>query len=334
MNCAYKTASHCTSMAALARHYHLNPLHLPKYLHPMVRPLHADEETGLFLSSCKPRWMVDTAADFLRSCFSVTDVNGLLGRGQMFVLSKAQVRDLLGEAMEAARASHPGQPVRLLDVGAGDGEVTTRLASVVDSVTATEVSWAMARRLRSRGYTVSQGPLITRECFPQDGEFDVVTLMNLLDRCDHPMGMVRDAARLMRRGTGRLLIALVLPFSEFVEEGSKRRAVRAPLPMGGARCGDGATLEVSLSTFIQRVVYPLGLEVERLARVPYLCRGDTRQPFYVLSDALLVLRHRVGDIPKEVEWEGDFNKAEAGDEMERCNRLSYPEPLQIKLRER
>jgi len=324
-------------MAALARHYHLNPLHLPKYLHPYIKPLYADEETGLFLNSCKPRWLVDTAADFLRSCFSVTDVNGMLGRGQMFVLSKAQVRDLLGGAMEAAREAQlggegPPQPLALLDVGAGDGEVTTRLATVVDCVTATEVSWAMARRLRSRGYSVSEGPLITREAFPQDGAFDVVTLMNLLDRCDHPMDMVRDAARLMRRGTGRLLIALVLPFSEFVEEGSKRRAVRAPLPMGGARCGDGATLEVSLSTFIQRVVYPLGLEVERLARVPYLCRGDTRQPFYVLSDAILVLKHRVGDIPKEVvDWE-DLSKG--SDEMERCNRLSYPEPIQIKLRER
>jgi len=126
---------------------------------------------------------------------------------------------------------------------------------------------------------------------PTDGAFDVVALMNLLDRCDHPSEMLRDAARLARPGTGRILIALVLPFSEFVEEGTARRGVRAPLPMGGARCGDGATLEASLAAFVERVVHPLGLEVERLARLPYLCRGDARQPYYVLSDAILVLRH-------------------------------------------
>ena len=222
----------------------------------------------------------------------MTDVNGLLGRGQMFVLSCAQARELLGGALWEARAQRPpGTPLRLLDVGAGDGEVTQRLASLVDAVCATEVSHFMARRLRGRGYRVTEGPLITREAFPEDGCFDLVALMNLLDRCDHPKEMLRDAARLARRGTGRILMALVLPFSEFVEEGSQRRAVRGPLPMGGFRCGDGATLETSLAAFIERVVHPLGLEVERLARLPYLCRGDSTQKFYVLSDAILVLRH-------------------------------------------
>ena len=33
--------------------------------------------------------------------------------------------------------------------------------------------------------------------------------------------------------------------------------------------------------------------LERLARVPYLCRGDTTsgRRYFVLSDALIVLRH-------------------------------------------
>jgi len=249
----------------------------------------------------------------------------------MFVVSKAQVRELVGAALDTRRASHPGQPLRLLDVGAGDGEVTSRLASLVDSVSATEVSYFMARRLRGRGYKVSEGPHITRDQFPEDGAFDLVTLMNLLDRCDHPMEMLRDAARLARRGTGRIIIALVLPYSEFVEEGSKRRATRGPLPMSGARCGDGATLEQSLTAFVTRVVLPLGLEVERVARVPYLCRGDVRQPFYVLSDAILVLKHRVDGASDEEDWGVD----EVGG-FEVCERLllGMDNVNVIKIRER
>jgi len=191
----------------------------------------------------------------------------------------------------------------------------------------------MARRLRGRGYTVSEGSSITREKFPEDGAYDLVTLMNLLDRCDHPLEMLRDAARLARRGTGRVVVALVLPYGEFVEEGSKRRPPRGPLPMGGARCSDGATLEESLAVFITRVVLPLGLEVERLARVPYLCRGDARQPFYVLSDALLVLKHREGEEVKCESEPWDIDEDCGG--MEQCKTLMKTmDKVSIKIRER
>ena len=290
-HCAYRTASHCTAKAALAPHYRLNLAQLPSYLHSRVVTLTHDSETEAFLSTCQPRWLLDSLGDFLRCCLSLTDVNGLLGRGQMFVLSRAHARALLGESLAAAQAAQGGAPVRLLDVGAGDGEVTARLASLAGSVHATEVSTFMARRLRSRGYTVCQGPSISKEVLPQDGAFDLVCMMNLLDRCDHPLDMLRDAARLARPGTGRILIALVLPYGEFVEEGTVRRGVRGPLPMGGARCRDGATLETSLAAFVERVLLPLGLEVDKLSRLPYLCRGDSKQPFFVLSDAILVLRH-------------------------------------------
>lgn len=88
----------------------------------------------------------------------------------------------------------------------------------------------------------------------------------------------------------RILIAVVLPFCEFVEEGTVRRSVRGPLPLGGARCSNGVSFEASLSALITRVLWPLGLQVEALSRVPYLCRGDSRRPYYVLSDAVLLLR--------------------------------------------
>lgn len=291
--CAYRGASHDVKGASLARHYVLDPAQLPASTRDCVLQLSLDDETRMFLDSCRPRWLVDAAAGVLRSCLSVTDVNGLLGRGQMFVLSGEQMEKLLGAPLAAARAAHGG-PLRLLDVGAGDGEVTARLSKLFGGVTATEVSRVMCHRLARRGFTVRHTPRISADVFPEDGAFDVVSCMNLLDRCDFPAEMLRDAARLARRGTGRVLLAVVLPFSEFVEEGAGRRAPRGALPMRGARCSDGVSLEASLTALVERVLIPLGLEVERLSRVPYLCRGDSVQPFYVLSDALLVLKHAEG----------------------------------------
>lgn len=41
---------------------------------------------------------------------------------------------------------------KLLDVGAGDGNVTRRLAPLFDDITVTEASKYMGNRLRGRGY--------------------------------------------------------------------------------------------------------------------------------------------------------------------------------------
>lgn len=280
------------STAPLAAHYRLDASQLPFAALPQIRELHADDETQAFLASCRPNWCTSVLAQMLRSFFSVTDTNGLLGRGQMFVLSASQFRGLLAEPLAEAREAGVSH-LRLLDVGAGDGEVTSLAAPLFDSVTATEVSWAMARRLRSRGYAVVEAPALTPANFPEPGTFDVVSLLNLLDRCDHAADVLRGAIRLARPGTGRILVAVVLPFCEFVEEGAVRRAPRGPLPLRGARCGDAASFEASLSALITRVFWPLGLYVEALSRVPYLCRGDLKRPYYVLSDAILLLRPTV-----------------------------------------
>jgi hypothetical protein len=45
--------------------------------------------------------------------------------------------------------------------------------------------------------------------------------------------------------------AVVLPFSEFVEDGSLRRHPRGALPMRRARCGDGVSFEGSLDALLQ-----------------------------------------------------------------------------------
>jgi hypothetical protein len=94
----------------------------------------------------------------------------------------------------------------------------------------------------------------------------------------------------VRPRSGRILLAVVLPFSEFVEDGTKRRRVNGPLSMRGARCGDGASFEASLAALVTRNLEPLGLVVERASKVPYLCQGDHNKSYYALADAILLCR--------------------------------------------
>ena len=62
--------------------------------------------------------------------------------------------------------------------------------------------------------------VLTIEDWPQvDYTFDVISCLNLLDRCDKPMTILKYIHKKLTPGTGRLLLALVLPFHPYVEFG-------------------------------------------------------------------------------------------------------------------
>ena len=52
----------------------------------------------------------------------------------------------------------------------------------------------------------------------------------------------------------------------------------------------GETFEEQLSTLVQDVLVPVGFEVERFTKLPYLSEGDLYHSYYVLYDAVFVLR--------------------------------------------
>ncbi|XP_055550539.1 protein-L-histidine N-pros-methyltransferase isoform X2 [Wyeomyia smithii] len=86
-----------------------------------------------------------------------TDVNGLLRRGSMFILSELQFQHLLleGGLRESIKQS---TYISILDIGAGDGEVTIRLVKAIRKIFpssdtklfATESSWIMRSRLSQK----------------------------------------------------------------------------------------------------------------------------------------------------------------------------------------
>jgi 2-polyprenyl-3-methyl-5-hydroxy-6-metoxy-1,4-benzoquinol methylase len=61
--------------------------------------------------------------------------------------------------------------------------------------------------------------LLDVQTWPEAGiKFDVITCLNLLDRCDRPLSLLDELKASLSPG-GRVVVALVLPFNPYVEIG-------------------------------------------------------------------------------------------------------------------
>ncbi|KAG7296217.1 hypothetical protein JYU34_021327 [Plutella xylostella] len=253
--------------------YQVNSSLLTVELKEKFVQLGPDEETKEFLSASidKSSWVWTQiwyllAKAVLRRFWSITDINGWLGRGSMFVLSSAQATRLLPSA--------PSGP--LVDVGAGDGEVSRRFAHLYEEKYATEISACMRKVLVGKGYTI-----LDTSTWWQSQRFGCVAMLNLLDRCSEPRAMLRQA-RAALDPAGVLLLALVLPYKPYVEVTPNHKPNEL-LPI------EGSTFEEQVVSFVQ-FMETLGFELSSWTRAPYLCEGDFAQAYYWLDDSVYVFR--------------------------------------------
>ena len=144
------------------------------------------------------------AKSFLSFFYSQTDINGYLGRGSMFVLSQEQFVRLMAHGGVVPDPEVP-QPA-LIDLGAGDGGPTGSLMPFFQETFATEASPAMRAVLRSKGVRVQE-----IEDWHESRDYDFVSCLNLLDRCDAPLELLAQIKSALKP-SGLLLVALVLPF--------------------------------------------------------------------------------------------------------------------------
>jgi SAM-dependent methyltransferase len=177
----------------------------------------------------------------LRFYVSDFDANALLGMYPMMLLGTSHWQKLLGGALRR----------RLLDIGAGAGDVTSALAPLFEEIHAVEVSRGMVRRLRKRGF--------------------------------NPRALLRSAMQALAPH-GRLVIALALPYRPFYYDGAS-----TPAPSEHLTCS-GTFFEEQVEVLVERELEPLGRAVERWARAPYLSAGDKDRPLYELDDVILVLQ--------------------------------------------
>ena len=258
---------------------------IPQWLAERFIVLTADEATNAFLQRCSDDAAVWRVIYFrlLRQFYSVTDANGYAGGGQMFVLSAAHLNLLLDAAFPPG-TPRPFTPIRLLDIGAGDGNVTAEIAPLFQEASATETSHVMLDRLRARGLRAVYSPLLD-EADVGSEPYDMVACLNVLDRCDEPLSLLRRMHALTKPNGGLVLLAVVLPFCPFVEDGSGQKSPKQLLPIR-ARSFEGALTEL-----VVNVLIPEGYEVLACARVPYLsqCYGQNAHNYALLNDALLLL---------------------------------------------
>ncbi|KAK7504689.1 hypothetical protein BaRGS_00004175 [Batillaria attramentaria] len=224
--------------------YSVDTSKLPAELCDKFVPFHQDEETTEFLDACQEKadWVFtqifhSLAQSVLAWFMSKTSINGLLGRGSMFVFSHQQFERLLSLS-----------PVRkadnLIDLGAGDGEVTKVMADYFSNVYVTEMSPPMIKLLKNKGYRI----LDVSSWHEGNITYDVVSCLNLLDRCDKPVSLLHTMRKVLRPDTGRLIVAVVIPFKPYVEFDSEDHTPTEKLIISGA------TFEEQISGVETRVV--------------------------------------------------------------------------------
>jgi SAM-dependent methyltransferase len=240
---------------------------------PAFRALGPDAELEAWLAryAGAPHGRLTTLlASCLDGLLTSYDVHGLLGTYPMHLLSQAAWRDLLG----------PHERGTLLDVGAGAGYVTEGARACFDRIVCTETARYLRKRLARRGFEVLASDLSEVRL---ERSFDVVSCFNVLDRTARPRTLLRNLISHLSAG-GCLLISVPLPVSAHVHVPGGTTSASERLP-ASARSWEGAVCELG-----ERLLEASGLNVERVARVPYLSRGDPTQDLYVLDAAVWVCR--------------------------------------------
>ncbi len=266
-------------MSKLTLRFDCDRERLSQSLGPKFIKLPLDEQTRLYVDAAaehRHSALVTGVHRGLRRFMSDFDVNGLLGTYSMHLLSTAQWRLLLGGDIGGT----------LLDVGAGDGNVTACLAPLFDGVTVTETSGPMIRRLRKRGYRAHHLDVSHAEV--PGAPYDAVALLNVLDRCSAPLSLL-ESVRLSLRKRGLLIIALALPYRPFFFAGSRTPSPMRPLPLNAEE-----DWETSVNVLVSEVLAPLDFEVMALARAPYLSQGDSQQELYQLDDVIVIAQRTDG----------------------------------------
>ncbi|XP_055644666.1 protein-L-histidine N-pros-methyltransferase [Toxorhynchites rutilus septentrionalis] len=214
-----------------------------------------------------------------------TDINGLLKRGSMFILSELQYQILLLKSGFHESGLDQALNIHVLDIGAGDGEVTMRFVKAITMIFpnipmklyATDSSWTMRSRLVEKQINVL-------EDINQLSNVNFISCLNVLDRCIDPHKILQDIYNALAPN-GRLLVALVLPYNHYVEKNSSHMPLR-PL-MEHWRSSTWLPIEKEIEKFFEQLEY-VGFKILSWTKAPYLCEGDFNQSFYWLDDIVVV----------------------------------------------
>ncbi|CAI4223477.1 unnamed protein product [Auanema sp. JU1783] len=213
----------------------------------------------------------------LSTIFSKTSINGVLNRGGMFLFSTNQLNEFLGVTNEWDRAGKT-----LLDLGAGDGGITQIYSNLFENIYATEMSKTMQFRLMAKGFNIED----VHDWPSGKRKYDLISALNLLDRHYNPEKLLKDLHQLAFRSKCPVLLGIVLPLKQYVEFHPSTRTHKPDVYLKVR----GYTFEDHLQSLLSDILRPAGFELMKWTKLPYLCEGDFNKPYYVLYDAVLLLR--------------------------------------------
>lgn len=178
--------------------------------------------------------------------------------------------------------------IKMLDIGAGDGKITLRLAqsmlqlnnahaNIMLNVHATETSYIMKDRLREKNINVITD---IREI----DNVHLISCLNVLDRCIDPKSLLTDIYHSLHP-KGRALLALVLPYNHYVERNSSHMPLDPLLPHWPHK---SLPFNDEINVFFEELEM-MGFKIESFTKAGYLCEGDIRQSFYWLIDILVIV---------------------------------------------
>ncbi len=156
---------------------------------------------------------------------------------------------------------------------------------------------------------------------PSTGEilkFDAISCLNLLDRCDKPITLLQTIKKSLAQN-GILIVALVLPFKPYVEYNKNNKPSENLFENFEATlCKDNNysrneilnqtdnaqhryctkkecisninKINKEIDFLINHVFSPLGFDLVKFTKLPYLCEGNLSQSFYYLLDYIFVFK--------------------------------------------
>uniref|UniRef100_A0A915L3Z9 Methyltransferase-like protein 9 n=1 Tax=Romanomermis culicivorax TaxID=13658 RepID=A0A915L3Z9_ROMCU len=220
-----------------------------------------------------------------------TCINGLLNRGSMFLFSQSNFQILFDKVIEKDGSLNISRIYNFkhdaLDLGAGDGSITEKFAKKFGKIYATEASSSMKRRLRNRGFFVFDD---LDDWMSATYNFGSIFCLNLLDRHPTPVSLLKSLRQKMLENGGFLYLAIVLPVSQYVEYQSSKNKSLGNRPMEYIQTTNIRNFEQQLESFVDNVLKPLNFKILAWSRLPYLCEGDIWENFYILHDAIIVLK--------------------------------------------
>lgn len=196
--------------------------------------------------------------------YSLPDANGMLGSGRMFLFSQNHLSIILDNQKFSS----------MLDIGAGDGFVTDKFKPYINGeITCIETAVKLQGVLKKKGFTIK---------YEIEGEYELVCLLNVLDRCENPETIMKQIHNVKKK---LVLISIVLPFSGFYQEGTKK------LPQKEKFCSYYKSFEESVNV-INKKFGDLGFETLKISRLPYLSEGNMNKEMFFLDTAIFLLRNK------------------------------------------